>query len=81
MDAIADRHLPDRFPTVDEYIQDLSYLAPACRWTSGTWDFTAPRRWNEIQNTPRDIQLVSDYLLLQYDRHVLHRLSIVANDR
>jgi len=78
MDAIAERYLPGRFPTSDEYVDDLARLAPACKWTSGTWAFVPPRRWNEIQNIPRDIQLVSDYLLAQYDRGAATRPSVVA---
>lgn len=79
MDAIAERHLPDRFPSVQEYIADLRSLAPVCRWTSGNWDFDPPRRWNEVQNIPRDIQLISDYLLGHFDRRVTYRRpSVVA---
>jgi len=79
MDAITERYLPKRFPTVNEYARELEGLAPQCRWTFGTWDFSSPRRWNEVQNTPRDIQLVADYLLSQYDKRVGHRLAIEAD--
>jgi DGQHR domain-containing protein len=69
MDAITDRlsrgiDIPER----SEYVEQLTKLAPACHWTQGYWEFGAHerRRWNEVQNTPRDIQLLSDYLLTQY---------------
>ncbi|WP_336031197.1 DGQHR domain-containing protein DpdB [Geodermatophilus sp. FMUSA9-8] len=33
-------------------------------WTSGEWTFpTGPRRWNQIQNTPNDIRLLTDFLV------------------
>ena len=33
MDAIADRYLPNRFPTSEEFASDLSALQPICHWT------------------------------------------------
>ena len=43
---------------------------PACRWTDGYWDFGPglQRRWNEIQNTSKDVHLLANYLLIQYRR-------------
>ena len=81
MDAIADRFLPERFPTAEEFAKDLSNLEPVCHWTNGSWTFgTIQRRWNDLQNTPRDIQLLADYLLTEYGRRVLQprdRIRIV----
>ena len=39
-----------------------------CRWTSGIWELSHDdhRRWNELQNTPRDIKVLSDYLVRCY---------------
>jgi DGQHR domain-containing protein len=72
MDAIADRFLPERFPTSAEFASDLSALRPICHWTSGTWTIgTIQRRWNDLQNTPKDIQLLADYLLTEYRRRNL----------
>jgi len=72
MDAISDRYLPERFPTTEEFADDLSRLQPVCRWTSGVWNFgSIERRWNDLQNTPRDIQLLTDHLLFEYRRRVL----------
>lgn len=28
-------------------------------------------RWNDLQNTPRDVQLLADYLLTEYRQRVL----------
>jgi hypothetical protein len=39
----------------------LTALAPHCHWTSGRWD-VLDRDWNQIQNTPQDINLLSRYL-------------------
>jgi DGQHR domain-containing protein len=72
MDAICDRFLPASFPTTEEFAEDLAVLEPVCHWTSGLWDFGAiQRKWNDLQNTPRDIQLLTDHLLDQYRELVL----------
>jgi hypothetical protein len=62
MDAIADYGTD-----IDEafFEKHILLIEPTCRWTSGFWEFgpDATRRWNELQNTPRDIQLLANYLL------------------
>jgi hypothetical protein len=68
MDAIADRYRHAGLPTRDHFMADLRPLQPICRWTDGHWDFGpgVHRKWNEIQNTPKDIQLLANYLLVKY---------------
>ena len=68
MDAIVDRHRHDGLPTKEQFEGDLAPLIPYCSWTSGYWDFGpgAKRKWNEIQNTSSDIQLLANYLLVKY---------------
>lgn len=72
MDAIADRYRTKGIPAVGEFAQDLTPLIPLCSWTDGYWNFAQgnQRKWNEVQNTSRDIQLVANYLLVQYKRLV-----------
>jgi DGQHR domain-containing protein len=54
--------------TREEYAHELRHVAPACAWTEGQWTFSPydTRRWNGVQNTPKDIQLVTDLLLREY---------------
>jgi DGQHR domain-containing protein len=68
MDAVADRHRGDRVVSEGAFADDLKPLKPVCRWTDGYWDFGmgCQRKWNEIQNTPKDVQLLSNHLLLNY---------------
>jgi len=68
MDAIADRYLDKRLPQVEDYIRHLKLIAPLCHWTEGTWTFgpELERKWNDLQNTPRDTQLLTSYLLFEY---------------
>lgn len=72
MDAIADRLRPTRLPREKDFQEDLDSLRDICRWTDGYWEFGpgAQRKWNEIQNTPKDIQLLANYLLVQYKSRV-----------
>ncbi|HVA25918.1 MAG TPA: hypothetical protein VMW62_16185, partial [Chloroflexota bacterium] len=68
MDTIAERLLPEQTPTLEDFTHDLELLKPACSWTSGHWYFAEheERKWNELQNTPKDIKLLTNYLLRQY---------------
>jgi hypothetical protein len=75
MDAIADRYRQAGLPAREQFRADLEPLREVCRWTDGYWDFGpgVQRKWNEIQNTSRDIQLLANYLLVQYKARVWNR--------
>jgi DGQHR domain-containing protein len=75
MDAIAERYRNKGFPSDKAFTRDLEPLKPFCRWTDGIWDFGPgqQRKWNEIQNTTKDIQLLANYLLVQYKSRVWNR--------
>ena len=64
-------------PDVEQFRKDLEPLRDVCRWTDGYWDFGPgiQRKWNEIQNTPRDIQILANYLLVQYKSRVWNRAT------
>src|SRR5262249_16880700 len=68
MDAIAERHRSAAVPCDDAFATDLRPMREVCRWTDGYWDCGPgqQRKWNEIQNTSKDIQLLANYLLVQY---------------
>lgn len=72
MDAIYDRYARVRIPNKDDFTADLADIADSCRWTNGFWDFGPGqlRKWNELQNTTRDIQLLTNYLLFEYKNRV-----------
>jgi hypothetical protein len=45
--------------------QELQHVAAACRWTRGTWpELGLP--WDELQNTPRHISALSNFLARTY---------------
>jgi len=68
MDTIADRHRKQRKLTSKLFQQELEPLRTVCRWTEGYWEFGSGEtlKWNELQNVPRHIQMLSSYLLNQY---------------
>jgi DGQHR domain-containing protein len=75
MDTIAERHRKTNIPTEEQFTEDLYPLAEYCRWTDGYWEF-APgyhRKWSEIQNVSRDIQLLTNYLVKLYKQLVWNK--------
>lgn len=44
---------------------ELALIAPKCRWTDGTWEDLGVA-WNDLQNTPRHISALSNYLVRTY---------------
>ena len=72
MDAITDRYWRTRRPTLDDFANDLSPIAGLCHWTDGQWQIgeQITRSWNDLQNTSRDIRMITNYLLHQYKSRV-----------
>lgn len=63
MDAIYARLAPDAdLATVQ---REIEKVAPACRWTKGTWEALG-LAWNEIQNTPPHVKKLQDVLVRAY---------------
>ncbi|MGE5608804.1 MAG: DGQHR domain-containing protein DpdB [Bacillota bacterium] len=53
-----------RDPSGSRLIQrELAALKPMCHWISGTWEGLGGLAWNEIENVPRHIQMLSNYLI------------------
>ncbi|MEA2601069.1 MAG: hypothetical protein QOF89_2061 [Acidobacteriota bacterium] len=83
MDAIAERNRNASALSAEQFAKDLRPLRDACRWTDGYWDFGPgqKRKWNEIQNTSKDVQLLSNYLMVQYKARVWNQhVGIAAVD-
>lgn len=51
---------------VDLASKELQYISKQCRWTSGSWEAMNGMSWNEIQNVPRHIQMLSWVLIHAY---------------
>ncbi|HYV04857.1 MAG TPA: DGQHR domain-containing protein DpdB [Blastocatellia bacterium] len=74
MDAIADRYRRDTV-TREMFRADLEPLVEVCSWTGGYWDFGGGdiRKWNEVQNTSKDVNRLANLLLVQYKQRVWSR--------
>jgi DGQHR domain-containing protein len=73
MDAITERYLAGGGMADEaDYVAELEPLAAVCSWTTGYWQLgrDSLRRWNEFQNTPKDIQLLTNHLMSEYRRLV-----------
>jgi DGQHR domain-containing protein len=46
--------------------RELEKIRDGCQWTSGSWEALGGVRWNDIQNTPAHIRLLSNALLRAY---------------
>jgi DGQHR domain-containing protein len=64
MDRIFAR-IPAEDAAVASVRRELEKIAPACRWTKGSWE-SLGMAWNEIQNTDRDIKRLQDALVRAY---------------
>lgn len=72
MDACASRldTTTGLIPSTDDFCRQLSTISSSCHWSSGQWKL-APgvfRDWNDFENTPRDIQMLTNHILSLY-RH------------
>ena len=58
-----------------DFKEHLLPLQDACKWTKGTWEFDVElkRRWNEIQNLPKDIYILTDHLHALYRQLVMNK--------
>jgi DGQHR domain-containing protein len=77
MDAIAEGYRRQGMPTKEEFVSELQPIAASCAWHEGHWEFASGerRRWNEIQNTSRDVTLLADHLLRLY--HATVRVPVL----
>lgn len=69
MGRVMDRvmtHVRDDDPQAkDRAAGELQLVAEKCRWTAGTWEDLGVA-WNDLQNTPRHISALSNYLVRSY---------------
>lgn len=52
-----------RCPTHAYFRRSLGKIAKLCAWCDGSWSFPdGQRRWNQLQNTRQDVELLTDHL-------------------
>ena len=67
MDAITERADDHSSLSKAAFRDELERISDMCKWTEGSWDFSdGPKAWNDIQNLPRDIEALANFLLKSY---------------
>ena len=70
MGRLMDRIMPSinlsKSSASNQVVRELKLIAPMCRWTKGRWEDLDGMRWNEIQNVPRHINVLSNVLIRGY---------------
>ena len=71
MEAMVDQYQPSEGapdPGYDFFFEQLQRVEPLCRWDGGSWEFSADdiRKWNGLENTSKDVTLLTEYLIDKY---------------
>ena len=66
MDRIMGSINPDNPKAFEQVRDELALIAPHCRWTSGKWEVLGDLAWNDVQNVPKHIKLLSNALMRIY---------------
>lgn len=51
---------------VEQACRELKKIQPLCRWTGGVWESLNGLAWDELKNTTRHVDLVSNFLIRAY---------------
>jgi DGQHR domain-containing protein len=46
--------------------RDLARIKPKCRWISGSWEALGGLAWNELQNVPSHVRMLTEHLQRTY---------------
>ena len=63
MDRVMSNIRPDDSSASESVDEALESMRECCAWTKGTWDELNGIPWNQLQNTPRDVKLLSNFLI------------------
>lgn len=66
MDRVMATTDPKASNATDRVVKELGRIAPLCRWTRGKWDGLGDLKWNDLQNVPKHVALLSNYLVRIY---------------
>ncbi len=70
MELMVVRYTGEDYSSREFFETELRLMKPHCHWTQGTWDFGPDqrRRWDEVQNVARDVQMLAEHLCRVYRR-------------
>jgi DGQHR domain-containing protein len=47
-------------------VGEVALISPVCAWTEGSWEGLNDLAWNELQNVPRHVRMLSNLLIREY---------------
>ena len=79
MEQLCSADLTNGKTAYDKFVVGLEALRPHTAWTRGNWQFSEVlvTTWNGVQNTPTDINVLTDYLVRMLKRS-LRRIEKAA---
>ena len=57
---------PDHSGSRTLVMRELKKVKPVCQWTSGHWNDLNGMQWNELQNVPAHVRMLSNFLIQVY---------------
>lgn len=66
MDSIMPSIDPRKPTAGADVIRELKLIAPICRWTSGRWETMDDMKWNDLNNVPKHISILTNVLIRAY---------------
>jgi hypothetical protein len=66
MDRVMSGVNPRDAKAIDLVEKELRRIAPVCHWSDGNWEDLNQIAWNDIQNVPRHIRMLSNLLIRAY---------------
>lgn len=80
LDELYSRDLPYCATNYDKFVAGLEALKPHTAWTRGVWQLSdeLSTPWNGIQNTPTDINVLTDYLVRMLKRSLRRQQKAAA---
>lgn len=66
MDRIVSSGSASHGNPVNDFKRELSHVAPYCRWSSGVWEELGGMRFNDLQNVPKHLSILTNYLIRKY---------------
>ncbi|MEI7909622.1 MAG: DGQHR domain-containing protein DpdB [Verrucomicrobiota bacterium] len=58
---------------VKEFKRELAFVAPYCRWTTGNWEELGGIRFDDLQNVPKHLSVLTNYIVRKYLEKSSHR--------
>jgi hypothetical protein len=66
MDRIVSSGSASHRDPVGDFKRELSHVAPYCRWHAGAWEELGGMRFDDFQNVPKHVSMLTNYLIRKY---------------